>query len=171
MASSISFWRVLVSVHSPFWWVFEKNVSHTAQKGHDYDYDKWDISLSSVTQIACINVLHTPCLFTFQLLIVIEVIYNTCTGKPAQAVTCIKRSPFSCPVIENFIWIQPLLRGLSKPLFLCSHGDLLIQVWLYLNSCTKTCTMVKKILRKKQIHMYHTQLITDFTPCDKKGDA
>ena len=40
---------------------------------------------SSVTQIACINVLHTctPCLFTFQLLIVIEVIYNTCTVKPA----------------------------------------------------------------------------------------
>jgi hypothetical protein len=35
------------------------------------------------------------------------------------AVTCIKRSPFSFPVIENFIWIEPLL------------GDLLIQVWLY----------------------------------------
>ena len=27
------------------------------------------------------------------------------------AVTCIKRSPFSCPVIDNFIWIEPLLRG------------------------------------------------------------
>jgi hypothetical protein len=25
MVSSISFWRVLVSVHSPFWRVFEKN--------------------------------------------------------------------------------------------------------------------------------------------------
>jgi hypothetical protein len=25
MASSISFWQVLVSVHSPFWRVFEKN--------------------------------------------------------------------------------------------------------------------------------------------------
>ena len=25
LASSISFWRVLVSVHSPFWRVFEKN--------------------------------------------------------------------------------------------------------------------------------------------------
>jgi hypothetical protein len=25
MASSISFWRVLISVHSPFWRVFEKN--------------------------------------------------------------------------------------------------------------------------------------------------
>jgi hypothetical protein len=28
------------------------------------------------------------------------------TVKPAQAVTCIKRSPFSYPVIENFIWIK-----------------------------------------------------------------
>jgi hypothetical protein len=37
----------------------------------------------------------------------------------AQEVTCIKRSPFSCRVIENFIWIEPLLRGhLSyRPLF------------------------------------------------------
>ena len=25
--------------------------------------------------------------------------------------TFIKRSPFSCPVMENFIWIEPLLRG------------------------------------------------------------
>jgi hypothetical protein len=31
--------------------------------------------------------------------------------KPANAVTCIKRSSFSCPVIENLIWIEPLLRG------------------------------------------------------------
>jgi hypothetical protein len=37
----------------------------------------------------CITILHTPCLFTFQLLIVIEVIYNTYTIKPAQAVTFI----------------------------------------------------------------------------------
>ena len=35
----------------------------------------------------------------------------TSTVKPARAVTCIKRSPFSYPVIENFIWIEPLLRG------------------------------------------------------------
>ena len=34
------------------------------------------------------------------------------TIKPMHVVTCIKRSPFSCPVIENFIWIEPLLRGL-----------------------------------------------------------
>ena len=33
------------------------------------------------------------------------------TVKPVQAVTCIKSSPFSCPVTENFIWIEPLLRG------------------------------------------------------------
>ena len=28
----------------------------------------------------------------------------------AHVVTCIKRSPFSCPVIDNFIWIEPLSR-------------------------------------------------------------
>ena len=33
------------------------------------------------------------------------------TNKPAHAVTCIKMSPFSFPVIENFICIEPLLRG------------------------------------------------------------
>jgi hypothetical protein len=31
--------------------------------------------------------------------------------KPAHTVTFIKRSHFSCPVIESFIWIGPLLRG------------------------------------------------------------
>ena len=40
---------------------------------------------------------------------------------PALAVTCIKRSPFSCPVIENFTC-------LIRPSFLCPRGDLLIQV-------------------------------------------
>jgi len=34
------------------------------------------------------------------------------TVKPAHAVSCIRRSHISCPVIENFIWIEPLLRGL-----------------------------------------------------------
>jgi len=33
------------------------------------------------------------------------------TVKPVHTVTCVKRSPFSCPVIENFIWIEPILRG------------------------------------------------------------
>ena len=33
------------------------------------------------------------------------------TVKPVHAVTCIKRSSFSCPVVENFIWIEPLSRG------------------------------------------------------------
>ena len=37
------------------------------------------------------------------------------TVKPVHAVTsikqCIKVSHFSCPVLENFIWIEPLLRG------------------------------------------------------------
>ena len=33
------------------------------------------------------------------------------TVKPANVVTSIKHVPFSCPVIKNFIWIGPLLRG------------------------------------------------------------
>ena len=52
------------------------------------------------------------------------------TVKPAHVVTCIKRYIFSCPVIENFICIEPLLRGhsLKRPHFLCPKGDFLIQV-------------------------------------------
>ena len=43
-------------------------------------------------------------------------------------------SHFDCPFIENFIWINPHLRGhLSyKATFRCSKGDLLLQVWLYI---------------------------------------
>ena len=33
------------------------------------------------------------------------------------SVMCIKRSPFSCPVIGNFIWIDPLNTGLTVYLF------------------------------------------------------
>ena len=36
---------------------------------------------------------------------------ETYTVKSAHDVACIKRSPFSSPVIEKFIWIEPLLRG------------------------------------------------------------
>ena len=41
--------------------------------------------------------------------IVNSFILFTATVKPV--VTCIKGSPYSCPVIENFKWIEPLLRG------------------------------------------------------------
>jgi hypothetical protein len=56
-------------------------------------------------------------------------------SQPAYTVTCIKRSPFSCPVIEKFICIEPLLRGHTsyKATFSCLKGDLLIQVWLYMS--------------------------------------
>ena len=37
--------------------------------------------------------------------------YETFYDKDKKNVTCIKRSPFSCPVIESSIWIEPLLRG------------------------------------------------------------
>jgi hypothetical protein len=38
-------------------------------------------------------------------------VYKPNTVKPAHDVTSIKRSSFPCPVIENFTWIEPLLRG------------------------------------------------------------
>jgi hypothetical protein len=46
-------------------------------------------------------------------------------------------APISCPVIENFIWIELLLRGhLSyKATFSLLKGDLLLQVWLYILFC------------------------------------
>jgi hypothetical protein len=38
----------------------------------------------------------------------------------------------SCPVIEHFIWIDPLLRShlSERAIFLCPKGDLLTKVWL-----------------------------------------
>ena len=50
------------------------------------------------------------------------------------AVIDIKRSPLSCPLIQHFIWIEPLLRGhlFYMATFICFKGDLLIQVWLYM---------------------------------------
>jgi hypothetical protein len=43
------------------------------------------------------------------------------------------------PVIENFIWIEPLSRGHLpyKVTFSLSKGDLLTQVWLYLSKWRK----------------------------------
>jgi hypothetical protein len=44
------------------------------------------------------------------------------TVKPAHAVTCIKRSPFSCPVIENFICsTKPTSSHLN---LICSRHDI-----------------------------------------------
>ena len=43
-----------------------------------------------------------------------EVTIYFSTVKPAHVAISIKQSHFSCPVIENFIGIEPLLRG---PLF------------------------------------------------------
>jgi hypothetical protein len=44
--------------------------------------------------------------------------------KLAHAVTCIKISPFSFPIIENFVWIKTVLRvRLKGPFFSCPKGD------------------------------------------------
>ena len=37
--------------------------------------------------------------------------YSPYAVKPVHAITSIKQSLFSCPVIENFIGIEPILRG------------------------------------------------------------
>jgi hypothetical protein len=72
---------------------------------------------------------------------------NKYTVKPAHVVTCIKRSDLSCPVIESFIWIEPVLREhLSYKAtfsFFCPKNDLLIQVWLYVKA-SKPQTMEKQ---------------------------
>jgi hypothetical protein len=48
----------------------------------------------------------------------------------------IKRSPFSCPVIENFIWIEPLLRGHLSYKAICSLSQ---RSWP-LNTCLTVYT-------------------------------
>lgn len=51
------------------------------------------------------------------------------TVNTAYAVTCSKKSSFSCPFIENVISIEPLLIGQLpyKTIFLCLKGDFLTQ--------------------------------------------
>ena len=46
------------------------------------------------------------------------------TVKPVHVVISIRQSPFSCPAIENCIWIQSLSRVacLERKLFLCPKG-------------------------------------------------
>jgi hypothetical protein len=88
-----------------------------------------------------LKVWHTNIVWDFHLMIYTTILgvqlskwktQNLNTIKPAHAVTCIKRSPFSYPVIENFIWIKPLLRDhLSyKATFSLSQRWPLKTVWL-----------------------------------------
>ena len=77
-------------------------------------------------------------------------------------VTFIKRTPFNCPVIENFIWIKPLLRGhLSWKtfFFLRLHFDLLIQVWLYYYT---ECLIVQVICQNITVPNITTETYTKY---------
>ena len=67
------------------------------------------LTLKTLCHFCC----HLFCSATYTdaINVCLETIHIIYTVKPAHAVTCIKRSPFSWPVIENFIWIEPLLRG------------------------------------------------------------
>jgi hypothetical protein len=58
----------------------------------------WVIQVK-LTKISYIGIL-------FKVQFIQDLLYSGLTVvKPAHAVTSIKRSPFSCPLIENFIWI------------------------------------------------------------------
>jgi hypothetical protein len=91
-----------------------------------------------------------------------------------QVVTSIKQSPvFSCPVIENFIWIEPLLRrhfsykttfslsqrwplntGLTLPLSYISY--IYIQVHTYFKISKKhNCRTIKKKKDTNKIKTWH----------------
>ena len=111
--------------------------------------------------------------------------FFTNTVKPALAVTCIKRSPFSCPVIEKFIWIKPLLTGhLSyKAIFLSPKAqrwplntglDVLLvicnlhEIFLQNNHIRKSIHVVKininicallHIGKKAQTYMYYYKVL------------
>ena len=85
-----------------------------------------------------------------------SVIYQSIQSKPPHAVTCIKRSPFSCPIIENFIWIESLLRGhLSyKAIFLCPKGDLLMYNRVPWDKKTETGFMILKYFFSFCLYFY-----------------
>ena len=56
----------------------------------------------------------------------------TNTVKSAHPSPLLSNNLYSCPVVENFISIEPLVICicLIRPLFICPKGALLIQVWI-----------------------------------------
>ena len=102
--------------------------------------------------------LFLPTEFMYLYMILID------TVKPAHAVTSIKQSPvfkghlFSCPAIEHYIWTF-LKRShvLKRPLFLCSKGDLSVQIWDYIYQNVLCCFFPRKIF---QIHFFCSFLST-----------
>jgi hypothetical protein len=56
------------------------------------------------------------------------------TAKPVHVATSMKQSPFSSPVIENFMWIEPLLRG-----YLSFKASFSLSQWWPLNTGLTVC--------------------------------
>ena len=93
-----------------------------------------------------------------------------------STVTFIKRSPFSCLVIENIIWIEPLLRGhlsYKATFFLCPKGDLLMQVWLYAKTweCSECNYFEKKSLNNDSQHISQQNKLLNLTLNHWKKEA
>ena len=76
--------------------------------------DNWKISDQSLSNHHQRMTTQTLYIFVFQhigFVMIFSIYSKTCRwGHLYWAATCIKRSP-PPPVIENFIWIEPLLRG------------------------------------------------------------
>ena len=69
------------------------------------------VTFVSVLKLVHMNIYIFLTIYIYCIYIYHSVLYIIYTVKHVLAVTCIKRSPFSCPLIDNFIWIEPLLRG------------------------------------------------------------
>ena len=112
------------------------------QKSHVYNMTSHMSIIWQITWVVCSCLSH---MYITALHCARKLLYNQwnlkSTVKPVNAVTSIKRSPFSCYVIENFIWIEPLLRGhLSNYKAMFS----LFQRWplntsLHLIACSSSC--------------------------------
>jgi hypothetical protein len=61
--------------------------------------------------------------------IVLKIQSNLLISSSLLSSHCIKRPPFSCPVIEHFIWIEPLLRG-----HLSNKATISLSQWWPLNT-------------------------------------
>ena len=69
-----------------------------------------------------------------------------------------------CPIIEIFIWIEPLLRGhlsYKRPHILCPKGDISIQGWLYMILKTTPVLVLLQLAPFTFINTYCLTSLTD----------
>ena len=99
------------------------------------------VSTWIVCFVCLVLVIHKMFRMCNGLFVCVKIYSQTCPwGHLYSAVTCIKMSPFSWTVIENCIWIEVLFRdhlSYKATFFRCSKGDLLMHVWLYIDTQKK----------------------------------